>query len=167
MALAALKAAIYEGRLVHAVQCFDAFYADRTSNRGDLARLLVRMALERGKSEAIALAELFETNVGPLWTDANFSGQALYRMLRPLPGTDMRGLEVSDEEVDAVHADASLRLLSTDLAAPAWSADGIHTPGEDRRFSGTLQDMKRACDAYEHFGRLSPDDDWSSLSDQL
>lgn len=158
---------MYEADLNRAIQCFSAFYADKNSNRRDLARVLVRAALERGGTDAIALAELFETNLGPLWTDGNFSGQALYRVLRPLPDTESHGLVVTDDEVDALLADASLRLVSADLTVPAWAADGIHTPGEDRRFSGALSDMKRACDAHEYFGRLHPDDDWSRLDGRL
>jgi hypothetical protein len=51
--------------------------------------------------------------------------------------------------------------LAGDYAVPRYAQDGVHTKsGSDKRFAGVLKFMSGSCRAFEHYGGLSPDDEW-------
>jgi hypothetical protein len=43
---------------------------------------------------------------------------------------------------------------------PGWCTDGVHSAGVDVRFMGTWDHMHTVCKAFEHYGRVDPDDKW-------
>jgi len=43
---------------------------------------------------------------------------------------------------------------------PGWCCDGIHCAGNDVRFAGLWHLMYAACKAFDHYGRVDPEDTW-------
>src|ERR1035438_392312 len=43
---------------------------------------------------------------------------------------------------------------------PRWCCDGVHCAGDDPRFMGMLPQMYAVCKAFEHYGRVDPEDKW-------
>jgi hypothetical protein len=43
---------------------------------------------------------------------------------------------------------------------PRWCLDGIHSAGDDPRFTGCLPEMWQVCRAFQHYGRVDPTDEW-------
>jgi len=43
---------------------------------------------------------------------------------------------------------------------PRWCCDGVHCAGDDPRFMGMLPEMYAVCKAFEHYGRIDPNDEW-------
>lgn len=144
------------------IQAFNALYQAKDWNRWELANLLTRLALEQDNRPALAIAELFEENLRHLWNDGNYSGQVLYTLIVGPVGNDTT-LSVEDSEVMQLVAFIR-QSMSHGVTVPSWARDGIHLPGSDPRFAGSLQRMSDACTVFEILGRLDPqDDDWGTL----
>lgn len=144
--------------LLPAMRAFNALYErHRGFDRRLLAEIMVRLALEQNNSTALSIASIYENHMSELWTDGNYAGQALYTLIvGPIgqhPNPDITKADVSTALQRA-------QLQQAVLAVPAWALDGIHTGGRDPRFAGTVKMMAGCCAAYEHYGRLSPDDEW-------
>jgi hypothetical protein len=43
---------------------------------------------------------------------------------------------------------------------PGWCCDGTHSAGNDIRFMGMWPQMFSVCLAFEHYGRIDPEDQW-------
>ena len=43
---------------------------------------------------------------------------------------------------------------------PGWCCDGTHSAGNDIRFMGVWSQMYAVCRAFEHYGRIDPNDEW-------
>lgn len=91
--------------------------------------------------------------------DDNFTGMALY--------TELFGA-ISSEEMPTIPNDyigevmerVMKEVFSNPRKPPAWTQDGIHCSGTDRRFAGMLAQMLSCCRAFNHYGRLDPNDEW-------
>lgn len=159
--LHALDVAIRDKAPAQAIQAFNALYEAKDWNRWELANLLTRLALEQDNRPALAIAELFEENLRHLWNDGNYSGQALYTLIVGPIGNDAAP-SVEDSEVLTSFANIR-QSMSHGVTVPSWARDGIHLPGSDPRFAGSLKRMSEACTVFEILGRLDPQDDWSDL----
>lgn len=67
--------------------------------------------------------------------------------------------DVSLEECEELLAQATERWQSPE-PIPRWCCDGVHCAGDDPRFMGTYPAMWGVCKAYQHYGRVHPDDEW-------
>ncbi len=86
------------------------------------------------------------------------SGQCLYTLLvGPIGEPDE--FSVSDSEARQFSAIAKVESRKP-LSVPTWALDGMHCEGSDPRFAGSLPHMAAACNAFQHYGRLSPQDTW-------
>lgn len=171
-----LEDAVRRHSTVRAFQSFWAIHEVKGWNREGMADLLNRLALEFDIPDALALSDLYQANWKSLWNDINYSGLALDVLLAgPLSQREQHfGPEFPDYmqlTTPILHLNRYLlqltarikNLLGESLTVPDWALDGIHCGGNDPRFSGLWEHMARACDAYEFYGRLDPDDDWSRL----
>ncbi len=161
--LGLLETAVRENDALRVMRAFNAFYGDRTSDRRALAQMAHRLACERGNGDAMLLAELYEANLMTLWSDGNLAGQLLYALVLGRQIGVQIDPPISDEYARTLTSQSAYS-LSLGVHVPDWARDGVHCEGQDRRFSGVLVDMNRACTAFEKFGRLDPDDDFSDLS---
>jgi hypothetical protein len=66
---------------------------------------------------------------------------------------------VPDDEVTEL-LDRATEKWKNPRPIPGWCCDGTHSAGNDVRFMGMLQQMYAVCRAYEHYGRVNPDDEW-------
>lgn len=161
--LRVMEMAIRDKALDTAIQAFNALYQAKDWSRWEFANLLTRIALEKDNRPALAIAELFEENHRHLWNDGNYSGQALYSLINGRIQEDVTP-EIKDAEVLQLIAQA--RQFPAQ-GVPAWCLDGIHLPGHDPRFSGSLKHMAIACTAFETLGRLDPNDVWDGFSGKV
>lgn len=125
-------------------------------DKQDYARFLAEVAMERCDLPA-RMNALIHVHWGKILTgDDNYLGQAVYRMAYG-PLTPIEYPTIKPEDVAASVSRVRERLRTPEIP-PAWTQDGIHTGGTDRRFAGMLASMTACCRAYRVFGRLHPDD---------
>ena len=162
--LQTIESALRERSLTTAMRAFNALYTLENFNPWPLGDCLMRLAVESNNVPAAALAELLQQNLRHVWRDGNLSGQTLFTLAMASPIGDQSDPDVSIEEALQLTSQADRRLQGRWLQVPSWAADGIHTQGSDPRFSGVLCHMSRACAAYERYGRLDPNDDFTVLA---
>jgi hypothetical protein len=126
------------------------------ANKVEYARWLVNEAMLRGDLPARLSASIHSRWSKFLSFDDNYLGQALYRLVFGPMGYELFPRIRPESVYDSVQM-ARARLLKPEFP-PAWTQDGIHTGGSDRRFAGVLSSMVACCNAYRHFGRLDPAD---------
>lgn len=154
-----METAIAEKTLIRGLAAFNAIYDRRDFRPQMLAPLLMSWSDTYGSQQAQRLARVFERHVGAFWLDNNVSGQSYYALIHGEFG-EQGCPAISTAEVESALAQATERLKAR-ISLPAYAQDGIHTKnGNDRRFAGIVKFMSGSCRAYEHFGRLSPTDEW-------
>lgn len=85
--------------------------------------------------------------------DENWLGQALWRLL---------GWELSAKEIQAAPDTNALfgkqlqEVYQASRIPPAWTQDGIHCSGKDRRFAGLLSSMVACCNVFNEHQSLDP-----------
>jgi hypothetical protein len=126
-------------------------------NHADYANAMVSAATKLGLIHCRATAQTFASNGKILGKqDDNWLGQALWRLCGlPLGEAPILPLE----DVDMLIAKANNR-LETPEVPPAYTQDGIHCSGKDRRFAGMLPSMVGCCNMFNLKGRLDPSDQW-------
>lgn len=125
-------------------------------DRGKYAEELAEEARKRGNLYARLTALVAARYAKPLAGDDNYTGQALYRLVYgPLGGTEYPKIDPN-----AVAKSEDLAKLALPQKVPSWALDGIHVGGKDRRFAGDVPQMLGCCNAYRHFKRLDPADEW-------
>jgi hypothetical protein len=156
-----VREAARRGVLVDAIRAFSTIVSRRNYDRWAFSDCLRAVATDRKVDVASRLIELQRQHMQALWWDTNFSGQALYTSFSgPIGPQD--DVEVEEREVEWLVQKANAQRVAP--AVPSWCLDGIHVPGSDPRFSGSLKHMAAACTAFEKFGRLSPEDTWGDDS---
>lgn len=154
-----MHTAIHGKNLIRGLGAFNAVYGRRDFRPKELANLMLAWSEECGGQQAQRLARVFDRHVGTFWLDGNVSGQTYYALIHGDFG-DQTCPQVSAESVEKMIGQAAEQLKSG-LAVPSYARDGVHTRGgSDRRFAGVLKFMSGSCRAYEHFGRLIPEDEW-------
>lgn len=155
----AMESAIQTKQLTHGLAAFNALYARKGFNSAGFAGHLLDWAAKYGGDQAKRLAGVYSQHNATIWLDGNISGQAYYALIHGNFG-EQSDPEVSPDEVSAMLSQAA-KSLQGGVAVPSWTLDGVHTrSGSDKRFAGVIKSMCGCCRAYEHFGRLSPEDVW-------
>jgi len=114
----------------------------------------VQGAMAAAKTMAHVLAQQTTMKI-----EGNHVCQAVVRLFDPDLG-DQTVPAVSRDEARAHVETVKHELLHEPRRLRACFQDGVHTSGRDARFAGTPKAMAGMCLAYNHFGRLHPDDAW-------
>lgn len=123
-----------------------------------MADFIYATALANDRVEALQTISVWHRNPKYLKDDGNYTGQALMRLFFDFG--DHSRLEVTKSDMEM--AEKALNCQWTDQAPKyhLYYGDGIHTSGNDHRFTGTIDSFACQCRAYEEFGRLDPTDLW-------
>jgi hypothetical protein len=123
------------------------------------AEFLLQCAERMGHDLAARLCRVHLSAKSALSGDNNFLCQAAWAMAG--------GETLVAEKILPVTADECQELLDTakerwknPAPIPRWCCDGTHCAGDDPRFAGMLPEMWAVCRAFQHYGRLDPDDEW-------
>lgn len=155
-----MRGAVKDQKLLTGLAAFTALYRRRDFRAQPFAELLVELAYTSPHHQAKKLAQVYNRMAPTLWTDGNVSGQCYYALMRGEFGN--QDVPEADPELAAqLIEQARNRLKDGAITVPAYARDGIHTRGgADKRFAGVVKSMVGCCGAYEHYGRLSPEDVW-------
>ena len=154
-----MHTAIHEKTLIRGLAAFNAIYKRREFRPKMLSQLLLDWAHEFGSQQGLRLAKVYDQHASAFWLDTNVSGQTYYAIIHGEFGRQVSP-EVSHQEVERYLVQAQQKLMG-DYAVPRYAQDGVHTKsGSDKRFAGVVKFMSGSCRAFEHYGRLSPDDEW-------
>lgn len=155
-----MLSAIENKELTLGLAAFNAVYGRRKDLKPKvLAELLLSWSEAYGGQQAQRLARAYAQHSTTFYLDGNVSAQSYYAMVHGEFG-EQGSPEISAEVVEQMLAQAMER-LKAGVPIPSFALDGVHTRGGgDRRFAGIVRYMSGCCRAYEHFGRLSPDDVW-------
>lgn len=154
-----MRMAIVEKTMTRGLSAFNAVYRRRDFQPSDLAKLLRQWSELYGGQQAERLSCVFERHVSSFWLDGNVSGQTYYALINGDFGEHVCP-EVERGQVESALVRTSQR-LKDGISIPSYARDGVHTKGgSDRRFAGIVKFMSGSCRAYEHYGRLSPVDEW-------
>lgn len=154
-----MHTAIVKKSMTKGLAAFNALYGRRDFQPKVLASRLLDWSEKYGGQQAQRLASVFDRHVSRLWMDGNISGQAYYVLIHGEFGEQVCP-EVGEGQVDGALLYARER-LKAGITVPSHALDGLHTQsGSDKRFAGVVKFMSGCCRAYEHYGRLSPADQW-------
>jgi hypothetical protein len=124
------------------------------------AEFLLDCAEQTGHNLAARLCRVHLSAKSALSGDNNFLCQAAWLMAGgESPAVADEILPVTEQECHELLAKAEERWTNPN-PIPRWCCDGIHCAGDDPRFAGCLPEMWAVCRAFQHYGRLSPDDEW-------
>lgn len=146
------------GESAHAIAAVHCIAANKMVKGVELADMLLSLAKDRKCKEAIETAEMYKSVSKTLGVDPNHPGQIAYRLSHGALGSQEPVKVLRGEVQDLL--DAAHYRWADPEPIPAHYLDGIHSVGKDRRFSGCSIDMAAASSAFEHYGRLSPEDKW-------
>lgn len=131
-------------RLIHAKE-----------NRIEYAQMLVNKGIEYGNVKARMAAQThvsYGKILGSL--DDNWLGHALFRIL----GNTFEAKDISTiKDTEQLYTSALSEVYKKSRTPFAWTQDGVHCSGKDRRFAGLLTSMVACCNVYNEFGYLSPE----------
>lgn len=123
------------------------------------AEFLLQQAEDMGHDLAARLCRVHLSAKSALSGDNNFLCQAVWMMAG--------GVSPIAESIESVTAEECHELLErakkrwqNPQPIPRWCCDGIHSAGDDPRFTGMLPEMWTVCRAFQHYGRLDPNDVW-------
>jgi hypothetical protein len=126
-----------------------------------LAEYILYLATERDSQQAMRLAQIHVNLKNALYGDNNFLCQAVWIMAG--------GKTPIADSIKTVYAADAITLIQEARKqwhdphpVPTWGCDGIHCGGNDPRFAGAWNHMNAVCEAYKHYGRVSPEDKWLS-----
>ncbi|MDR3718881.1 MAG: hypothetical protein P4K98_08770 [Bryobacteraceae bacterium] len=123
------------------------------------AELILTFAKKYQHPLAERLAKVHLGAKSALSGDYNFLCQAAWMMAGGVsPVADLYE-PVTEEEVAAL-IDQAVERWERPRPIPGWCCDGTHSAGNDVRFMGTWHHMYAVCRAFEHYGRVDPDDAW-------
>ncbi len=123
------------------------------------AELLKSLAQQTQHALAERLVDVHLKAKTPLSGDNNFISQALWMMAGGVSPIAEAAVAVSEQEVQEMLESARERWKNPS-PIPTWCCDGVHCAGNDLRFAGMLPLMFAVCLAYEHYGRVDPQDKW-------
>lgn len=123
------------------------------------AEFLIGLAERLRHREAARLCRVHLAAKSALSGDSNFLCQAVWLMAGgecPIVDDDP---QVSLERCDTLLREARARWEKPE-PIPRWCLDGVHSAGDDPRFMGMLPEMWAVCLAFNHYGRVDPQDEW-------
>jgi hypothetical protein len=123
------------------------------------AEFLLQRAENMGHGLAVRLCELHLSARTALSSDNNFLCMAAWMMAGGTGPVAEKIPLVTAGECYALLDKAKERWLNPQ-PIPRWCCDGTHCAGDDPRFMGCLPEMYAVCKAFEHYGRVSPNDEW-------
>jgi hypothetical protein len=123
------------------------------------AEFLLHLAEERAHDLAIRLCRIHLSHRSALSADNNFLSQAAWYLAGGQSPVAEKLELVTVEECNAA-LEKARRACKKPHRIPTWACDGIHCAGNDTRFAGMLPEMYAVCRAYQHYGRVDPDDLW-------
>jgi hypothetical protein len=123
------------------------------------AELLTSIAQKRSHSHAERLVQIHLRAKSALSSDNNFLCQAAWMMAGGhSPIADCCQPIFATEVFDLI--ESARERWTNPAPIPKWCCDGLHSAGDDERFMGVWFHMYAACRAFEHYGRLDPQDNW-------
>jgi hypothetical protein len=123
------------------------------------AEFLLQQAKKTGHDSAARLCNVHLSAKSALSADNNFLCQAAWMMAgAPSPVAD-KILPVTPDECHELMVRANERWQNPE-PIPRWCCDGVHCAGDDPRFTGMLPEMWAVCRAFQHYGRVDPNDIW-------
>jgi hypothetical protein len=123
------------------------------------AELVLSLAKAANHPLAQRLAEIHLSAKSALSGDNNFLCQAVWMLAGGKSPVAEATVEVSEGEITEALEIAKKR-WETPHPIPRWSVDGIHSAGNDTRFTGIVPNMYAVCRAFEYYGRVDPADEW-------
>jgi hypothetical protein len=124
------------------------------------AEFLAQVAARENHVLAQRLIQIHLQAKSALSSDNNFLCQAAWMMAG--------GYSPVAEQSEPVFAAEAMELVErarerwkNPEPIPRWCCDGVHSAGDDVRFMGVWFHMYAACLAFEHYGRLDPEDHWT------
>lgn len=123
------------------------------------AALLGATAVKSGHALAQRLVQVHLNTRTPLSSDNNFLCQAVWMMCGGHSPVAEQSEPVFASEVFE-HLEQARERWKHPKPIPRWCCDGLHSAGDDVRFMGVWFHMHAACMAYQHYGRLDPEDAW-------
>lgn len=142
---------------IGAVMMLDAFKEEFGATKQ--AEFLLELAQKRACEPATRLCKVHLSQKSALGGDNNFLAMAAWMMAG--------GVNKVVDQIEAVTAGECHELIEkakeawkTPHVIPEWCCDGIHCSGGDIRFAGMLPAMVAVCRAFNHYGRVEPEDQW-------
>jgi hypothetical protein len=123
------------------------------------AQLLSVIAKKHDHILASRLAAIHLSARSALSSDNNFLCQAAWMMAGGSSPIALQEQAVYATEV-IESTERARKRWKEPLPIPRWCCDGLHSAGDDPRFMGVWFHMYAACLAFEHYGRLDPQDTW-------
>ncbi len=123
------------------------------------AEFLLGLARIIGHDLAARLCEVHLSAKSALSGDNNFICQAAWMLAGGVSPVAEENEPVTTEECCELLERAKERWRNPQ-PIPRWCVDGLHSAGDDPRFAGILPHMMAVCRAFEHYGRVEPDDVW-------
>jgi hypothetical protein len=121
--------------------------------------LILSLANRYQHSLAERLAEVHLRARSALTSDNNFLCQAAWMMAGGVSPVAEVIEPVSEAEVTDLLERAKDKWKDPH-PIPGWCCDGRHSAGNDIRFMGMWPQMYTVCRAFEHYGRVDPEDEW-------
>jgi hypothetical protein len=123
------------------------------------AELILTLAKRYQDPLAERLAQVHLSARSALANDNNFLCQAVWMMAGGVSPVVHVIEPVEEGEVEEL-LDQARERWKTPRPIPRWCCDGVHSSGDDVRFMGTYSQMYAVCKAFEHYGRIDPQDVW-------
>jgi hypothetical protein len=123
------------------------------------AEFLLQQAGRIGHDLAARLCKVHLSARSALSGDNNFLCQAAWMMAGGESPVAETCLSVNTDECHELLDKANDRWQNPE-PIPRWCCDGVHCAGDDPRFMGMLPEMWAVCRAFQHYGRVDPDDVW-------
>ena len=124
------------------------------------AEFLANVASKANHSLAQRLIQIHLRAKSALSGDNNFLCQAAWMMAGGYSPVAEKDEPIFAAEVMELVEKARERWKNPE-PIPRWCCDGVHSAGDDVRFMGVWFHMYAACLAFEHYGRLDPEDQWT------
>jgi hypothetical protein len=123
------------------------------------AEFLLHLAESMGHTQAARLCRVHLSAKSALSDDCNFMCQAAWMMAGGVSSVAETILPVTEDEcVDLL--ERARERWKEPQPIPRWCCDGLHSAGDDPRFTGLLPEMWAVCRAFQHYGRVDPSDEW-------
>lgn len=124
------------------------------------AEWFLELAENREHELAARLCEVHLQNKAALSGDNNFLGQAVWMMAggKSLIASHPSPSVTAGECYELI--EKAKEAWKTPHPIPTWACDGVHSAGNDPRFMGMFVNMVGVCRAFEHYGRIDPNDEW-------
>jgi hypothetical protein len=123
------------------------------------AGFLLEQAENMGNDLAARLCKIHLSAKSALSGDNNFLCQAAWMMAGGVSPIAESIASVTNEECHELLEKAKERWRNPQ-PIPRFLLDGVHSSGDDPRLMGCLPEMWAVCRAFQHYGRLDPNDVW-------